>query len=415
MRFWNPIKISYKNLMTTKNRSFLTILGIIIGVSSVIIIFSIGLSAQKLVLDQVEGIGSNLIAITPGASEESGPPASVMGISVTTLTYDDLRAIKQKRNVPEIEYAAGYVLGTASVLWKNNNLNTSFSGVTADYIQVENAEIENGRFFTKEEERNLSRVVVLGNKIARDLFNNTNPLNKKVEIKGQKYTIIGVFKERGSLGFGVSNQDNSVFIPLFTAQKLIMGINHLGFIRAKVVSTNLIESGKNNIFKILRERHNIDNPANDDFSVRDLASAITVLENITDALRYFMLSVGSISLLVGGVGVMNIMLIAVNQRIWEIGLRKALGAKIADIFSQFILETLAVVWLGGILGIILGILVSFLISVIAGILGYEWKFLISFWSIIVAVAISVIIGILFGLYPAYKASRISPMEALRYE
>lgn len=415
MNFLNPIKISYKNLLSTKGRSFLTVLGIIIGVAAVIIIFSVGLSAQALILDQIKGIGSNLIGILPGASEEKGPPAAVMGISITTLKYDDLLALRNTKNVPETEDAAGYVMGTAAAEYKSNNLNASFTGTTASYINVEDTEISFGRFFTEGEEVNLSRVAVLGATIANDLFGDEDPINKKIKLKDHNFTIIGIFKERGSAGFGLAGLDESVYIPLKTAQELIMGIDHLGYIRLKVKSADLIEAAKANIKTTLREQHDIDDPVNDDFTVRDQASAIETIGNVTNALRYFLLAIGTVSLLVGGVGIMNIMLIAVNQRIREVGLRKAIGAKNSDIISQFLAESAAISFVGGLIGIILGLLIVYLASIIVQKLGYNWPLLIAPMSIIAAAGISIFIGIVFGMYPARKASRISPMEALRYE
>ncbi|OGI22746.1 MAG: hypothetical protein A3E91_02595 [Candidatus Moranbacteria bacterium RIFCSPHIGHO2_12_FULL_40_10] len=415
MNLLNPIKISYKNLLSAKGRSFLTILGIIIGVAAVIIIFSVGLSAQALILDQIKGIGSNLIGILPGASDEEGPPAAVMGISITTLKYDDLLALRKEKNVPEVEDAAGYVMGTAAVEYGVNSLNASFTGTTASYINVEDAEISRGRFFTEEEESNLSRVAALGITVANDLFGTEDPINKKIKIKGHNFIVIGIFKQRGTAGFGLAGLDESVFIPLETAQKLIMGIDHLGFIRLKVKSADLIESAKANIKITLRERHNINDPANDDFSVRDQASAIETISAVTNALRYFLLAIGTVSLLVGGVGIMNIMLIAVNQRIREVGLRKAIGARNSDVLSQFLAESAAISFMGGLMGIILGLLIAYLSSIIVQKMGYNWPLLISPMSIVAAAGISIFIGIVFGMYPARKASKISPMEALRYE
>lgn len=422
MNLVNPIKISFKNLMATKIRSFLTILGIIIGVSAVIVIFAIGKSAQELVLDQVRGVGSNLIGILPGASDDEGPPAAVLGVSVTTLTYDDLQALLNERNVPEIESGAGYVMGTSIVTYENFDKGISVTGVTADYIDVENAEVIRGRFFTEAEERGMSRVAVLGSSIAKDLGIYEGELEaahiafpQKIKVNDQAYSVIGIFKERGSAAFGISSQDDSVYVPLRTAQKLILGINHLGYIRLKAKSTDMIDSAIVNIEDILRDRHDIDDPEEDDFSVRDQESAIEMISNITNILRYFLLAIGTIALVVGGVGIMNIMLIAVNQRIHEIGLRKAIGAKNADIMIQFIVESATVSFVGGIIGIGFGILVSFIIYLIANALGYNWMFIISPWSIIVATVVSILIGIIFGLWPANKASKISPMEALRHE
>ena len=401
--------------MAAKWRSFLTILGIIIGVASVIIIFAIGRSAQELILDQIRGVGSDLIGVLPGASKENEPPASALGISITTLKYDDLQAISNPKNVPELVEGAGYVMGTATISFEGEEKSRSFTGTTASYIKVENASISKGRFFIKSEDTNLSRVAVLGSKVAQEMFGINDPIGKKIKIKENNFTVIGILKERGSAAFGVSSQDDTIYVPLFTAQKLILGINHLGFMRLKVKNAQLIPAAIANIKSTLRIQHNISNPVNDDFSVRDQASALEIIGSVTDALRYFLLAIGSVALIVGGVGIMNVMLIAVNQRIREVGLRKAVGAKNVDVIFQFLVEAAAVSVLGGLIGIILGLLITLLISVVVQALGYKWPFLISPVSIFVAIAVSVLIGIIFGLYPARKASRISPMEALRYE
>jgi len=415
MNILSPIKISYKNLLAAKFRSFLTILGIIIGVGSVILIMAIGRSAQELILDQVKGVGSNLVAVLPGASEESGPPAAAMGIAITTFTYDDLEALREEKNVPEVEAAAGYVNGTTTVEYENISNNLSFTGTTASYINVESTEIEKGRFFNKDEETNLSRVVVLGNQIAQDFFENQDPINKKIDVDDKSFLVIGVLKKRGSTALGFGGQDDGIFLPIKTAQKLIMGIDYVGYARLKIKTPELIPYAIENIKLTLRDRHDIDDPANDDFSVRDQASALKMVSQITDILRYFLLAVGGMSLIVGGVGIMNVMLIAVNQRIKEVGLRKALGAKNNDILNQFLIESSFIAFLGGIIGILGGIFLAYVAAVIVQFLGYNWPFLISWQSIVLATTVSIGIGLIFGVYPAKRAARISPMEALRYE
>ena len=265
MRLLNPIKISYKNLMAAKFRSFLTILGIVIGVASVVIIMAIGQSAQVLILDQVSGIGSNLIGVLPGASDEKGPPPAALGIKVTTLKYGDLEALRNDKNVPELLDAAGYVMGTEQSIYNGTSLVTSFTGTTASYINVENSEIAEGRFFSKDEESNMSRVAVVGKNIVKDLFENENPIGKTFRMKDQNLTVVGVFKEKGSGGFGTSSVDDSVFVPLLTAQRLFMGIDYIAFIRAKAKSADLISYAIANVKMTLRERHGIDNPSEDDF------------------------------------------------------------------------------------------------------------------------------------------------------
>ncbi len=413
MRLSDPIKISYKNLMAAKGRSFLTMLGIIIGVASVIIVMALGAGAQALILDEVQSIGSNLIGILPGASDEKGPPASVFGVVITTLKYSDLQALLEKKNVPNAAAGSGYVTGSATATFENNSYSVSFQGVSSSLPEVEKISLESGRFFSPEEETNLSRVAVLGAKRARELFSDSNPVGQPIALKNLKFTVVGVMKEKGSSAF--SNPDDTIFVPLFTGQKLLLGIDYLNFIRIKADSEDNLDRAVADIKATLRERHGIKDPKDDDFSVRNTKQALSILTNITDVLRYFLVSIAAISLAVGGVGIMNIMLIAVNQRIREIGLRKAVGAKNSHIIWQFLIESTAITALGGIAGIIIGIIISYLAAVIIRSLGNEWQFIVTPQSILLATSVTVAIGLLFGMYPARKASRVSPMEALRYE
>lgn len=402
--------------MANKFRSFLTILGIVIGVGSVIVIMAIGGSAQALILDQISGVGSNLIGVLPGASDEDGPPAQALGIIITTLTYEDFLALVDKKNVPSVETGAAYAQGTRIVSYQGNDFSRTIMGVTHDYVNVENVEIEEGRFFYAEDDASLSRIAVIGADAKEELFGTDDALGKKIQIKNENFTVVGVLKRKGSSGFGVASPDNSVIVPVRTAQKIVLGINHLSFLRLKVGSIDDIPKAKEDVATILRERHDIDNPKDDDFSVRDIASALDTITNVTNVLKYFLLAVGSISLLVGGVGIMNIMLISVNQRIREVGLRKAVGAKNVDIMTQFLIESVTITLIGGIIGIVSGVAISFVISlVVVNGFGYDWKFIVSWQSIAVATTVSILIGLVFGLYPARKASKISPMEALRYE
>ncbi len=413
MIFTNSIKIAYKNLMAVKFRSFLTILGIIIGIASVIVVMAIGASAQKLILDQVSGIGSNLIGVLPGASDQKGPPASVLGVVTTTLKYADLKAVLEKRNVPNAVDASAYVTGSATVKNKNGSFQTSFQGVTASLINVEDIKLKEGRFFAKENDTNMARTAVLGFNRANDLFPNEDPIGKTISLKNISLTVIGVLDERGSVGF--SNNDDMIFVPLFTGQKLLLGIDYLNFMRIKIDDKNNMDKAVSDIEITLREQHKIKSGASDDFSIRNSAQALDVLTTITNILKYFLVAVAAISLVVGGVGIMNIMLISVHQRVREVGLRKAIGARNSHIISQFLVEAIFITLIGGIFGIIMGIAVSFLAAIIINQLGYSWQFMITGSAIILATSVSIFIGLIFGIYPALKASKISPMEALRYE
>ncbi|OGI27223.1 MAG: hypothetical protein A2359_00335 [Candidatus Moranbacteria bacterium RIFOXYB1_FULL_43_19] len=413
MRLADPVKIALSNLKAAKFRSFLTILGIVIGIASVIIIMAIGTSAQELILDQVKGIGSNLIGVLPGASEESGPPASAMGVVITTLKYDDLKAILQKNNVPNVTDGAGYISGNNTVQYEDIDKNYTFQGTTASYINVENAEIENGRFFTKEEEASLSRFAVLGSKVTADLFEGSDPIGKKIKIGDQNFEVIGTLKERGSTAF--SNQDTTIFMPLFTAQKIMLGVNYLNFIRLKADSEANIDRAKADVITTLREQHDIKKAGDDDFSVRDQKAGLDAITKVTGAIKYFLTAIAAISLMVGGVGIMNTMLISVNQRIQEVGLRKAIGAKNSVIMLQFLMESVVVTLIGGAIGIFGGVAVSALAALVIQKLGYHWPFVVTFSSIFLAVIISGFIGIFFGIYPARKAAALQITEALRYE
>lgn len=415
MYILNALKFSKKNLLANKTRSFLTILGIIIGVAAVIIIMAIGNSAQKLILKQVEGLGSNLIAVTPGASEENGPPASVYGIVIKTLVNDDMEAIKRDNSLQGIEAIAGFSNGTVLVSRGSVEENISLVGTTSDYLKIHSTSVEEGRFLTPSDDDAIEKVAILGKKVVEKFFPNEDPINKKIKIKKHYFRVIGVFEEEGTSAFGASSQDDSIVIPLKTAQKIILGTDHLNFIRIKIGEVSQIEPVKERVAEIIREEHDIDDPSKDDFGIKDQATALKTLKKITDVIRYFLLAVASVSLIVGGVGIMNIMLISVNQRVKEIGLRKSIGAKNRDILLQFLIESIFVSLIGGFVGILLGILVSFLIFIIVSYLGYEWEFLISLTSIFIAVFVSVVVGIIFGIYPARKASKISPMEALHYE
>lgn len=395
-----------------KLRSFLTSLGIIIGISSVIIIMSVGAGAQSLVVNQVSSLGTDLLGILPGASEEDGPPASVFGINITTLTYDDGKAIASQ--VPQIIGVAAYARGAADISWQNKTVGTSFLGVTGNYLDIEaSAELANGRFFTVDQTEQVVREVVLGSQTAEDLFSGINPIDEKVKINKETFRVIGVMEERGSSGF--QDQDNQVFITLATAQKLMLGINHVTFMRAKVAQGADVDLAVSEVERVLREQHNISNPEDDDFSVRSAQEGLDTLKSLTDALNYFLAMVAGISLIVGGIGIMNIMLVSVTESTREIGLRKSVGATKKDISIQYLTQTVLLSSLGGILGIIWGVLISWLVSLVAQGLGYQWDFIVSFSSIFLAVSFTVLVGLFFGWYPAQKAANLNPIEALRYE
>lgn len=411
MNLKDTVKLSIMVMRANKARSFLTSLGIIIGIASVIIIISVGAGAQSLIVDQLGSYGSNLIGILPGASDENGPPPAALGVIITTLKYEDGLAIKNE--IDSVVALSSYNTGIGTITNNNRSVDSNFYGVSFDYPEVESADILMGRFFDETEEKGAPRVVVLGYKVWRDLFDNDNPVGKKIKIKKEFFQVIGVMKERGVSGF--QNQDDLVLMPITSAQKIMLGVNHVSFIRAKIDNVDNIDSAQEQIKLLLRDRHNITDPENDDFSVRNTKDAIDALTGITNALKFFLAAIAGISLIVGGVGVMNIMLASVNQRIREVGLRRAVGAKKNHIRWQFIFETLAITVAGGVLGIVLGSVISALVAVVANYLGYEWSLIVSPLSIILGLATAVFVGLVFGLYPANKAANLDPIDALRYE
>ncbi|OGY52015.1 MAG: hypothetical protein A2951_02775 [Candidatus Buchananbacteria bacterium RIFCSPLOWO2_01_FULL_56_15] len=413
MRLIETIATSIKTLRAHKLRSVLTMLGMIIGIAAVIIIMAVGAGAQSLILNQISSTGTNLVGILPGASDENGPPASAMGITVTTLTYDDAQALNERRNAPHLVAVAAYVRGSATIQWKNRDLTTSFTGTTASYTTVEDTEVATGRFFDEADERGISRVVVLGSQVAEELFEGENPIGADVKIKRELFKVIGVMEERGTSFF--VNQDEQVFIPLLTAQKILLGINHLNFIRAKVDDVNNLEESVGDIKATLRGSHDITDPSEDDFSVRNTQQAMEVLTQVTNALKFFLVAIAAVALLVGGIGIMNIMLVAVNERIREVGLHKAVGATNRSILGRFLVETIVISLAGGVIGLTIGALVAAIVAVVANYLGYQWALVISTGSITLAVGCSVGVGLVFGLYPAWKAAKLDPIKALRYE
>jgi putative ABC transport system permease protein len=394
-----------------KVRSFLTMLGIIIGVMAVIIVMSAGAGAQSLILNQVSGMGSNLVGVLPGQADEKGPPASVMGVVITSLKVDDIRALL--KDIPHLLAGTGYVRGTDTVTWGDVKVDTYFTGVNAQLVDVEAAKVAVGRFFTEDEDRAAARVAVLGNQVVEDLFGDENPIGEDIKIKKTTFNIIGTMAKRGTTA--MQNQDDQIYVPIITAQKLLLGINHVSFARFKVDAPESVDGALEDIKIILRERHRIDKPEDDDFSVRSMAQELNAITQITNALRMFLVAVAAIALIVGGVGIMNIMLAAVQERTREIGLRKAVGAKNHHIIRQFLVESVMITAIGGSIGIVLGIFISYIIAQIAKGLGYSWSFSISLYAVLLGCVVSVGVGLVFGIVPARRASRLDPIEALRYE
>jgi len=383
-------------------------LGIIIGVAAVISIMSVGASAQDLLLAQVKAMGTNLIGILPGASDDQGPPSSAFGIEITTLKYEDALDIKK---LPHVLAVCSYITGRGTVSYQKEAYEFNYVGLTPDYPVVEDTAFAAGRFIKQEDLDNLARVAVLGSQAAKKLFGQENPLEKQIKVNQIVFKVVGVMKERGASG--LQNQDEQIYIPLKTAQKIMLGIDYVAYIRAKIDREENIAPATEQIKQVLRFRHRIKDPAKDDFSVRSTAQALDILGTVTQALKSFLVAVAAISLIVGGIGIMNIMFVTVNERTKEIGLRKAVGAKRKDILLQFLLESAAMTLLGGLVGIILGILISAAIALGVNYFGYDWKFIITPLAVFLSTLMAVSVGLVFGLWPANRASLLSPMDALR--
>ncbi|MEK9180798.1 MAG: ABC transporter permease [Patescibacteria group bacterium] len=423
MNFFSTIQLVFRTLRARKGRSALTILGIVIGVAGVIIIIALGTGAQSLVLGQITKIGSNLLSVMPGKSDEQGPPSQIFGIVVTTLTRDDAEAIRDTTRVPHAKGVSAWVQGTITVTWRNETLDTNFLGTEYTYPQGVNVPIEFGRFFDQQEERGNGYVVVLGSSVAEDLFSQsgTDPLGQVIKIRsasqkepgGIPLRVIGVAAERGSAAF--QNQDDLIMLPLGVAQKQLLGINYVQVIGIKVDDAANLENTRSDIKNLLMERHHIKKEVDADFTVRSLDDAVKILSTITDALRLFLTSMAAIALLVGGIGILNIMMVTVAERTREIGLRKAVGATNKAVRNQFLIEAIILTSFGGLIGIVTGIVVSYTLAVLIRFLGYDWAFGISIPSILLAVGVSILTGVIFGLYPAFKAAKLNPIDALRYE
>jgi len=410
MRVFSDIWYSWRTLGASKSRTFLTMLGVIIGVMSVLAVSSIGLSAQELVVGQVTSLGSNLIAVVPGGGQETGPPPIAFGIVTTTVKVSDANALAA---IPHVVAVTPYVQSVASVVSPSKTFNAAIVGVNDDYPRVEDVTIAEGRFFGLQEVGNVGRVVVLGYGSAEKLFPGGGAVGQTVRIKNNTYQVIGTLAKRGSAAF--QNQDEQMFIPVTTAQKLVAGVDYVGFIRVKADASENIDPIREEIRKVLRRRHGSSDPAKDDFTVRSADQAASILGNVTGAVQGFLTIVTAISLVVGGINIMNVMFVAVRERTREIGLRKALGARPRRILIQFLIESSIISFMGGAIGAALGIGIAGIASVVVTNMGYDWTFMVSLPGVAWSLGTSLGIGIAFGVWPAMVAAKLEPIGALRFE
>jgi putative ABC transport system permease protein len=410
-----PIKLAIDSLRTNLGRTVLTILGIVIGIAAVITVLSTGQAIKGLIIGEVEAFGSDFIEVevkTPNTSQASTENAFSMvgGAMITTLTEDDAEAIERHPNIKNF-YAGA--MGQKLINYENEFKQSLILGVNAAFIDIDPGEVEYGRFFLESENQGLAKVAVLGSKMRESLFGDQDPIGESIKIGKEKFQVIGVLKEKGaSLGM---DMDNMIFMPLRTLQKRLLGIEHVTFIVAKMIDPGIGDQTAEDVTFIMRDEHKITDPDKDDFAVITMEQMIEMMDVIFYGIQMLLIALGSISLIVGGVGIMNIMYVSVTERTSEIGLRKSIGAKYQDILWQFLAEAVILTLIGGIIGIIVGILLSALIALIAGSQGLDWEFAISWVGMLIAVVMSSGVGLIFGLYPARQAAIKDPIVAIRHE
>ena len=408
-RLLENIKIAFQALFLNKLRSFLTMLGIIIGVGSVVAMFSIGAGAQQSVIQSVQSIGSNLIIITPGNPEEENYMGAQLafGTQQAELTIDDLRAIEREATL--ITEVAPVIFSSSVASYLNKSTQSTVFASTENGREIYNMKIEKGNFYSKSDVSNALNVAVIGQTVIKNLFRKTDPIGKIIKLDGKNFKVIGTLESKGTDTLG-NDQDDFISVPVTTAQNKLYGLNSYNMILAQSVSEKDIDAATEEIKSILRRHRNIRFGEKEDFIVQNQTQMLDVISIITGIFTVVIAGIASISLLVGGIGIMNIMLVSFTERTREIGIRKAIGAKNRDILIQFLVESTVLSVTGGIFGILFAVLISGILS--------RYTFLetsITVFPIIIAFSFSTVIGLFFGIYPAMRASRLNPIDALRYE
>ncbi|HBU07263.1 MAG TPA: hypothetical protein DEB09_04225 [Candidatus Magasanikbacteria bacterium] len=407
------IKLGFLSLWRQKMRTILTTIALGIGIASVVIIMSAGAGLKHMVLSELDIYNPNTLNIevrVPGKGETGSATSMASGVTITTLKNSDMEEIAKNKNV---EAVYSYVTSQEVIKYGSEKKSTIIFGYGAAAPKVEVLEFVSGGFYTEEEENSLSQVIVLGYKIKDTLFGDDEAVGKNVYVGGKSFKVVGVLVERGaSFGFDF---DSIVYIPTRTLQKRFLGTDYVIGINAKVIDINKISSVKADIEYLLRDRHDITDEEKDDFKVTSMEEIRSTMETVVGGITLLLVALVCISLIVGGVGITNIMYVSVAERTFEIGLRKAVGAKSKDILWQFLFEAVILTFAGGIVGVILGIMISYLVYYGAVSYGLNWTFSISIFSIILALGFSTIVGLFFGIYPARKASNLDPIEALRKE
>ncbi len=407
------VKIAFKSLYINKSRSILTMLGIIIGVGAVVAVLAIGAGAEQSVLQSVQEMGSNLITITPGGEEdEEGPPMlrdKEKGLLAEgELTMEDVKAIEGEAVL--INEVSPMISGSSTVSYQDKNSQVTVSASTEKIVKLQNYQIDEGLFYSSSDVANSSSVVVLGPTVADDIFGKRDPVGKIIKIDGKNFTVIGITEPRGADIRGM-DQDNTIYIPVTTAQTKLYGSDSFDMIIAQAQSEEVIDKACSEIEEILRTEHNIGSGDSDDFSVRNQSQMVDMVDTILGIFTITLSSIAAISLLVGGIGIMNIMLVSVTERTKEIGIRKAVGAKNRDILVQFLTESVVLSITGGAIGIGFAALITIIIGMVTTLISA----VITPYPIILAISFSTAIGLTFGIYPAMRAARLNPIDALRHE
>ena len=410
------IELAIKNLRINLGRTVLTLVGIVIGITSVIVIMSSGQGVKGYVLGQLSSMGNDMIQIkvkVPATGNISAASAigQAQGITITTLKVSDAEDL---RKVPNVENLYAGTIDQEITSYQGLNKQSMIFAVSATAPQVDaNIKLAQGDFFTQADDDSLAQVAVIGSNISRDFFGANNAVGKMIKIKDQNYRVIGVLQSRGSVS--MFNFDDMIYLPVQTTTKKILGVDYIKFIFVKIANTNLTDLTVSDLENEMSRLHKITDPKKEDFSVVSVKEAQDIVAQVFNTINILLLALTSISLIVGGVGIMNVMYVSVVERTFEIGLRKAVGAKPKDILKQFLFEAVFITFAGGIVGIVLGFLFSALFTYIFSIMGFNLELVVSWQNVALAAGFSIIVGIVFGYYPASVASKLSPMEALRKE
>jgi putative ABC transport system permease protein len=407
-RLFASLRIALRALMVNKMRSALTMLGIIIGVSAVIAMIAIGSGAKQRIAEQIASMGSNLLMVMSGSSTSGGFRGGAG--TVPTLTVDDAKAIQTE--IPAVKFVSPSITGVAQVVYGNQNWSTVINGTYPEMLEIRGWSLSSGRSFTQQENDGAAKVCILGRTVVENLFGGIDPIGQIVRIKKIPFVVVGVLFPKGQTTWG-QDQDDIIFVPLTAAQKRLFGMAFPGMVRSIAVQAwgpEKVKEAEGQITELLRQRHHIQPSQENDFSVRNLTEVMSSAEQSADVMSLLLGAIASISLIVGGIGIMNIMLVSVTERTREIGIRIAVGAKGRDILLQFLIESLVLSLMGGILGIGIGMVGTLILSSFT-----KWPTLFSIESILLAFLFSGSVGVFFGFYPARKASLLNPIEALRYE